>query len=232
VVLTGWQTVAISLGGGAITGTTAFVATWLRGKQDGTQLDRRLVHEREHQARELEAARAEQWRDRLVRAADDFSTGAMQAMLALRDALVAARHGDLKRQVEEVDGAWSHEYVSELPTVIAAVRELERRVDEAHARLARVHLLFGETSEAGRAADAVIEALRRSVEHVGRYFPGPDEVRGEMALSDADEATAAFGRAALEQIRDPERAASAAIDAPRTRLALGEWRISNDSSED
>lgn len=155
----------------------------------------------------------------------------MQAMLALRDALVAARHGDLKRQVEEDEGG-GHWSVSELPTVIAAVRELERRVDETHARLARVHLLFGETTEAGRAADAVIDALRRSVEYIGRYHPGPDEVRGEMALSDADEATAAFGRAALEQIRDPERAAtSPAIDAPRTRLALGEWRISNDTEE-
>lgn len=145
-------------------------------------------------------------------------------MLALRDALVAARDGDIEQSVREEDGTWHYGSVSELPSVIAAVKELERRVDEAHARLARVNLLFGEASEAGRAADVVIGALRRSVDYVGRYHPGPDEARGEMALDEADEANATFGRAALEQIRDPERAAPAAEAGPRTRLALGEWR--------
>src|SRR4051794_26495007 len=106
--LSGWQTVAISLGGGTVTGMAALLGSWLRGRQDRVQLDRRLEHERDHQTRELDAARAEQWRDRLVRAADDFSTGAIQAMLALRDALAAARHGDIEQTVREEDGTWEY----------------------------------------------------------------------------------------------------------------------------
>jgi len=155
----------------------------------------------------------------------------MQAMLALRDALVAARDGDITQSVREEDGTWNYGSVSELPSMIAAVAELERRVDETHARLARIHLLFGETSEAGRAADAVIDALRQSVDHVGRFHPGPDQVRGEMALEKADEANATFGRAALEQIRDPERAAPTASDSPRTRVTPGEWRYGPEEGE-
>jgi hypothetical protein len=92
--------------------------------------------------------RAESWRSRLLDSADDFATGALQAFMKL-----------------EYMGDWlwrSHEsgdpYLS--PVETKAMQEADALVDQARARLARVHLLYGSTSITGGCATAVINELR------------------------------------------------------------------------
>lgn len=135
--LSGWQTVAITLGGGGIGAGAALLAAGITGRQGRKQLDRRLDHERDQQVRQLEHERAERWRDLLIRAADDFSTSVEQAILGVRDVISAvADKGDVE----------------------AASAEAKRRLHEAVARVARVRLLFGEDSPAvAPAADLLVE---------------------------------------------------------------------------
>lgn len=125
--LSGWQTVAITLGGGSVGAAAALLATGITGRQGRKQLERRLEHEREQQVRQLAHERAERWRDLLVRAADDFSTGVEQAILGVRDVIST---------------------VSDKGDVDAATAEAKRRVHEAVARFARIRLLFGDDSDA------------------------------------------------------------------------------------
>jgi hypothetical protein len=181
-MLSGWQTVAISLGASTLTGAAALLGAWIRGRQDRAQLDRRLEHERTQQERQLEHERAEQWRDRLVRAADDFSTGAQQALLAVHQALQA------------VSGARGDPH--------ATVAEADRVVGEAIARVGHVKLLFGEGSEpANRAEDLV-----RQLEHTLTYArDGKETIEAwdRLAWNQLDKAYAKhrdFNRDALEMI--------------------------------
>lgn len=130
--LTGWQTVAISLGGGGVTGAAAFAVAVVTGKQGRKQLERRIEHEsdqqterlrydREEHESQLGHERSEAWTDRLVRAADDFATGVEQGILGVRDVItVVGQNRDREPVVEEA----------------------KRRLHEAVARTARVRLLF------------------------------------------------------------------------------------------
>jgi hypothetical protein len=127
VGLSGWQTVAITIGASGVTALAALLVAQLTGKQGREQLDRQLEHEREQQVRRLAHERSEQWTDRLVRAADDFSTGVEQATLGIRDVISA---------------------VAEKGDVDAASAEAKRRLHEAVARVARIRLLFGDDSPA------------------------------------------------------------------------------------
>jgi gas vesicle protein len=127
VGLSGWQTVAITIGASGVTALAALLVAQLTGKQGREQLERQLEHEREQQVRRLAHERSEQWTDRLVRAADDFSTGVEQATLGIRDVISA---------------------VADKGDVDAASAEAKRRLHEAVARVARIRLLFGDDSPA------------------------------------------------------------------------------------
>jgi hypothetical protein len=87
----------------------------------------RIQHERE-----------EQLRDRMISAADDFVTGALQAQVALWEAGGAEERGS---------------------SLEARRPEALRLIAEAHARLARVNLLFGLNTAAGEAATDTINDL-------------------------------------------------------------------------
>jgi hypothetical protein len=158
-------------------GLGAIVATWLRGRHE----------------------RAEAWRDRLVPAADDFATGVVQALLAGRD---AKRAGE--RALEEArmgEATLPGGVLADVPSVKHAVSELERLSDEAHARLARVQLLFGSTSDAGKAADEAVTMLRRAT-LLFRESPDPDVEGGNRQINLAHDAHlrfAAAARAAIER---------------------------------
>jgi hypothetical protein len=110
--------VAILSGVGA-----GLAATWLR-----------IRHERE-----------EAFRDRLITAADDLSTGLLQAIIALEDAYQAC----LDRGF--VDGE-SRLIIRDPKTgqvafeITEALKHAERVIAEARARSARVSLLFGPVS--------------------------------------------------------------------------------------
>lgn len=198
--LSGWQTVAISLSGGAVTGTAALAGAWLRGRQDRTQLDRRLEHERElqtrqlehrrdEQLRQLEHDRAEQWRDSFVRAADDFATGVDQAILGVRDVIAAvADRGD----------------------VDAAAAEAKRRSHEAVARMARIRLLFGADSPTVAPAMDLLSEIEIARAAAGK----PDATFAWQKLEKVYALRSEFEHAALEMIKSPRWRVSASLAMP------------------
>jgi hypothetical protein len=141
----------------------AYLATWLR-----------IRHERE-----------EAFRERLLVAADDFATGILQAILAVRDVSVA--------RVDH-DPDWATPDQHHHPDVEAASEEARRRIDQAHARLARVELLFGRGSAAGEAAGDLVTALRQALEHI-REWPRPDAQRYSDEMNRAHALLDQFGGA-------------------------------------
>jgi hypothetical protein len=143
--------------------------------------------------------RAEAWRDRLVPAADDLATGILQAILAVRDA-VGVAHGAESDQDLEVEPDKKVPSILDLPEVQEANAELERRVDEAHARLARVQLLFGVQSPAETAAADCVRALRKAQMHL-RDWPKPEWRAADMTLEEITVHHEAFASAALDAIR-------------------------------
>ena len=92
----------------------------------------RISHERE-----------ESFSDRMLTVADDFVTDSLKAMFALRDAKdTALRLGstDEKGQL----GIRNRPAGEPIPEVDAALDHAGQLVDEAHARFARIQLLFGD----------------------------------------------------------------------------------------
>jgi hypothetical protein len=157
-----WATLVLAIIGGGAVGTV-LTTFW------------RIRHER-----------AEAWRTRLLDAADDFTTGALQALMKL----------------EYVnDWLWhSHEagegYLSEKEA--AAMREADGLIQEARSRLARIQLLFGGKSDTGSSATAMIDELRAVS---SALWPDPDTSiiefqRASDALAGARDALADFVSAA------------------------------------
>lgn len=158
------------------------MVTLVRINFDRTESDERRHHEREQQDARLRHERAEQWRDRLVRAADDFSTGVEQALLAVNEAISAVvNRGDRE----------------------GTVAEARRVIGEAVARVGRVKLLFGEDSRPAAIGRDLLPTLRLALSHV--------EVSGADVHGHIDDAWQTlekcyaghqdFNRAALEMIR-------------------------------
>jgi hypothetical protein len=179
VELSGWQTVVISLGGGAVTGAAALLVAWVTGRHGRKQLDRRLQHERVEQERQREHERSEQWTDRRVRAADDFATGVEQAILGVRDVMAAVRD---KRDVEPV------------------AAEAKRRLHEAVARIARVKLLFGGDEKVTRPAENLLGELDLARGAAMSADPTFAWEKLEKVYGWRDE----FQSAAIDALRQPE----------------------------
>lgn len=121
--------------------------------------------------------RAERLRERMIVAADDFVTGGLQAQVELWEAMAAPERGS---------------------TVAERLPEALRRIAEAHARLARVKLLFGIDTDAGKAAEALINTLwngRHALEH-----DPPDIETAAKANGDALTQLNEFTAAAREQL--------------------------------
>jgi hypothetical protein len=156
----------------------AIGATWLQGK---------------HQ-------RAEAWRDRLVRAADEFGTGVLEAIMSLRDANLAI-DGVIAEQESGARPAGIPP--SEVDEAKAALVELDRRVDDAHARFARLQILFGVAAESTRAGESAIVALRSGSGALWEW-PFPDQSAANSRLDEAHESLQRFAtsaRAAIESGR-------------------------------
>jgi hypothetical protein len=146
--------------------------------------------------------RAEAWRDRLVPAADDFATGVLQAILAVRDT-IGVVHDKVSDQDLEVDPDKRVVSILDLPEVQESHAELARRIDEVHARLARVQLLFGVQSPAGKAAGECILALRRAGRHLSDW-PQPEWEEATRVLDEVRVLHEAFAEAALAATRRGE----------------------------
>jgi hypothetical protein len=174
--LPAWATILAALGAGAI---GALLTTWIRGRHE----------------------RAEAWRDRLVPAADELATDILQAILALRDAsrAVAGARVDEELKLPSERAVT----VLDLEPVQAALQDAERCCDEAHARLARVQILFGVNEPPTIAAQRAIAALRATTTAL-KEWPVPDEDQGAAKLEEAHEALesfATFARKAIERGR-------------------------------
>jgi hypothetical protein len=179
-VLPAWATItlaAISALAGIVGGLSV---TWIRIRFDRTENAEERTHQQELQEQRLEHERAEQWRDRLVRAADDFSTGTQQALLRVHEAIQAVvNRGDRK----------------------GTVAEAERVIGEAIARVGRVKLLFGEDSEPAKIADRLLPQLELTLGYVKGRRPGGRVREAWDAIEKAYARQREFTRAAREAIR-------------------------------
>ena len=101
-VLPAWATITLSIVS-ALAGIVGGVAvTQVRIWFDREQAAATRDHERRQQEVRLAHEREEQWRDRLVDAAAEFSTGAQQALLRVHEAIQAAGQvGEQQRAVGE-----------------------------------------------------------------------------------------------------------------------------------
>ncbi len=170
-----WATVLLAVVTALIGGSVGAIgARWLQGR---------------HQ-------RAEAWRDRLVPAADDFGTGVLQAILAVRDARRVV--GDVLSE-QEIGERPPGKSPLDFDDVKAALTELERRIDVAHARLARVQILFGVDEPPTTEGESAILALRRGTTALSEW-PIPDRETAERYLNEADDALGRFATAARSAI--------------------------------
>jgi hypothetical protein len=103
----------------------------------------------------------------MVDAADDFSTRVVAAIHATRNAADQINELDAAEAFGEVliegSGNWK-------PAVKEALQRAGAAVDDTQLRSARVHLLFGDESEAGVAATEIITRLR-NIELALRDWP-------------------------------------------------------------
>jgi hypothetical protein len=154
-----------------------FAALWATGPaRQRDELRRRNVQADLKLAAELRAP--------MMRDAEDFVTGVQQAVMALRDAIGAPERT-----------------FSDISVIPKALPEVDRRIAEAGARSARVHLHFGPDSQAATAADAAIAELRTAAGHLGPLpLINRDAARG--ATKRAEKHLAEFNRAAAGAIKN------------------------------
>jgi hypothetical protein len=191
-VLPAWATITIAAISAAAGILGAFVVTWIRIGFDRDESLKDRAHERELQERRLDHERAEQWRDRRVRAADDFSTGVQQALLRVHEAIQAAAMSEESTSKQ----------VAEAGVIVA---EAERVIGEAIARVGRIKLLFGEESKPTKIAEQLLRQLEVSLTPVkGVDVVGVNVARNVpdawKAIEKAYGLHAEFNRAALDVI--------------------------------
>jgi len=178
-MLPAWATVsiaAISALAGIIGGV---LVTVIRNRSEQRENEATRRHEREQQEARLAHERTEQWSERLVRAADDFSTGVEQTILGLRDVFTA---------------------IGDEGDVDAARAEAKRRLHETVARLARIKLLFGEDAEAVTIARDILGEL----DYVHRATQEADDpTLAWQHLEKVYGLHASFHAAAFEMISSP-----------------------------
>jgi hypothetical protein len=143
----------------------------------------RIRHERETELRQ-----------RMLVAADDFTTAALQATLHLV-------------RLQDIDDALDDEgMINE--TTQTQLNEAQRHIDETHARLARVQLLFGEDTWAGSAAGDVLAYHRKAIGALAVSFHTGDRSTYEDALTKAvgwESRFNHFARSALRGESHPRR---------------------------
>jgi hypothetical protein len=152
--------------------------------------------------------RAERIRERKLAAADDFTTGVIQAVLALRDARQAALSRGTMDETAKLKVVGSQG--KRAPEFEDAIEKARSIVDEAHARQARIVLLFGWTTPAGKAARSVVLWMRRAVNAL-EVVPYLDLKRYNEAVANVQGEQVKFSATARGEIqrsfwrRDPGR---------------------------
>lgn len=147
--------------------------------------------------------REQHLRDRMVTAADEFATGLRQATISVNAARGAAvTHGttDESSRLRVHDPA-----TAELvPEISDAINRAGAVVDEAHARLPRVQLLFGYESPAAAYADESIGRLRATLRTL-QEWPYADLAGHMEAFDRAHKLQGDFCTAAADAIRPAPR---------------------------
>jgi hypothetical protein len=183
-MLPAWATVTLAIVSGLAGIVGGIAVTHVRIRFDREQATATRDHERRQQEARLAHERDEQWRDRLVDAAVEFSTGVQQALLRAHEAIQAA--GDVGEHQR-------------------ALAESRRVIGEAIARVGRVKLLFGEGTAPSEIAGDVIRALEATVARAREA--NAEAPSRQPAWTHLDEAYARhrdFNTAALEMISRPE----------------------------
>jgi hypothetical protein len=158
------------LGGG-------FAGTWLQ-----------IRHERE-----------EAFRERLINAADDLSTGLIQAVIGLNDAFsTSLKHAYMDaRNRLTFHHPQSGEVPKEIEEALARARGL---IGEARARTARVSLLFGPVSEPDRGATLTLIHLENTLGALDAW-PVPELEKFREELAGARKYLANFNESALREAK-------------------------------
>jgi hypothetical protein len=143
--------------------------------------------------------RGAELRGRMLDAADEFSTQVVAALHVARNSFgeILMLAGEGAHYVES-DPIW--------PEIKEAIDRVRLAVNEAQARQARVHLLFGHESAAGLAAAEIITRLR-NVELAVLEWPYSSSDAGAMGQYRRNydavlNAQAEFSRAVLQQLLD------------------------------
>lgn len=178
-MLPAWATVTLSIVS-ALAGIVGGVAvTRVRIRFDREQAAATRDHEQRQQEARLAHEREERWRDRLVDAAAEFSTGGQQAVLRVHEAIQAA-------------GEFEHQ---------SAIDEARRVNGEVIARVGRVKLLFGEGTAPSDIAGDLIRALETTLTHArAASARGPSQQPAWNELDKAYAKLGEFNAAALEMI--------------------------------
>jgi hypothetical protein len=142
-----WAVVLVGLGGGVLGSlATAFVT---------------ISHQR-----------AAEFRAHMLNAADDFSTRAIEALQAARNA-----SSEVKKDDSPLDDPEKDWFRAEIQALLDTANQA---LDDVLARQARVHLLFGSQSPPGIAATGVASQLRNMMSALDHR---PDSVRDHEAMS-------------------------------------------------
>jgi hypothetical protein len=145
--------------------------------------------------------RTAELRNRMIQAADDFSTSVFRALSAMRDSLDAAADTEEPITTGTVTGPLFREPLQ------SGLDEVGKRIDEVHERLARVHLLIGvpEDSAAGESADRILRKLRECNSSLNDWPNSITDHRTKKEYNASFDAAAKehdrFNRAARREIR-------------------------------
>ncbi len=148
--------------------------------------------------------REDQLRGRMVDAADDFATGVRQARTALLHAQNAIHEGQAQQRMQ-------------------SLAEGARLIDEASARLARVHLLFGNGSTAGESGTVAVSLMSSLLDELKEETV--DTMHRSHDWGRLRDVLSLFNRAALRSIRNPSAASQAAEPADSLQEALAQLGI-------
>jgi hypothetical protein len=170
------ETLLVALIGGLSGGV---LGTWLQ-----------IRHERE-----------EAFRGRLITAADDFSTGLLQAIIGLEAARSTCVERAFLYPPDPNQLIFRDPATGEMPAEsVEALRRSRELIREVEARRARISLLFGPGSMpdvSTRMALLALDEAHRALEE----RPVPDFERQSTEMSDARERHKHFNEYALEEIR-------------------------------
>lgn len=145
--------------------------------------------------------REEAFRGRQIEAADDLSTGLLQAIIGLSSTYKTILDNGFLDTHDPPRFTIRQPPTGEIPDVItASIQRARELAMEAHARQARVALLFGPVSPADRAATLTLHALNDAIDALeDRPVPDLNKNRADRALAGRHHAE--FNERVVREIR-------------------------------